>query len=81
MCDWAFRWLPGSGGFNPFPDFAAKCALSQDAASSANAARVVSLLGDRYLGSGIMESDLPGCVAQVRCRNSMQCIMRSGARP
>lgn len=64
MCDWAFRWLPGAGGYNPYPDYAAKCSLSQDPVSSSNAARAIQLMGERYLGSGIMESDLPGCVVQ-----------------
>ena len=26
MCDWAFRWLPDAGGFDPHPNHAAKCA-------------------------------------------------------
>lgn len=61
-CSWAFRFLPGQG-YDPY-SHPAQCAPAHDPVGAANLQLAQAVLGDLYLGQGVEEHSLPGCVGQ-----------------
>ena len=61
-CEWAFRFMPGQG-FDPY-GYPAQCAPAQDPVAAANLKLAERIMGSLYLGQGVEEHDLPGCVGQ-----------------